>query len=109
MQAAGRSELESQFKFWRWIQLCAKMKLRVVMEFSGFNRPERSGTTLTSAYLSNHPEVYVINDPHYLNFFAGLLIQYCQEKKSDEIIRSINSSSLLKMQANIKYGVKKCS
>ena len=68
------------------------------MEFSGFLiGPERSGTTLTSAYLSNHPEVYVINDPHYLNFFAGLLIQYCQEKKSDEISGASIAPPLLKI------------
>ena len=45
------------------------------MDFLGFIvGPERSGTTLTTAFLSQHPDVYVINDPHYLNFFAGSLI-----------------------------------
>lgn len=45
------------------------------MKLAGFIvGPERSGTTLTSAFLSQHPEIYVINDPHYLNFFAeGIL------------------------------------
>lgn len=37
--------------------------------------PERSGTTLTSAYLSSHKSLYVINDPHYLNFFFEAVIQ----------------------------------
>jgi hypothetical protein len=46
------------------------------MDFLGFIvGPERSGTTLTTAYLSQHPDVYVINDPHYLNFFASALIE----------------------------------
>ena len=37
--------------------------------------PERSGTTLTSAYLSSHRSLYVINDPHYLNFFFDIVTQ----------------------------------
>ena len=37
--------------------------------------PERSGTTLTSAYLSSHKSLYVINDPHYLNFFFDVVNQ----------------------------------
>lgn len=46
------------------------------MKFGGFIvGPERSGTTLTSAYLSSHESLYVINDPHYLNFFFETLIQ----------------------------------
>jgi hypothetical protein len=46
------------------------------MELAGFIvGPERSGTTVTAAFLSQHPEVYVINDPHYLNFFAETILQ----------------------------------
>lgn len=71
------------------------------MELAGFIvGPERSGTTVTSAFLSQHPEVYVINDPHYLNFFAESLIKaYGPEVGANqsllEQINSPNASLLL--------------
>ena len=49
----------------------------LIMELAGFIVGlERSGTTVTSVFLSQHPEAYVINDPHYLNFFAESLIKF---------------------------------
>ena len=66
--------------------------------FSGFIvGPERSGTTLTTAFLSQHPDVYVINDPHYLNFFAGSLIDSGQ-------INSVSAySTCLQFKDRLQY------
>ena len=71
------------------------------MELAGFIvGPERSGTTVTSAFLSQHPEVYVINDPHYLNFFAESLLKAFGPEAGTNIsllekINSPNASVLL--------------
>lgn len=71
------------------------------MKLAGFIvGPERSGTTLTSAFLSQHPEVYVINDPHYLNFFADLLSRAsCVNSESH-----LGSQKLLSDNATLEYG-----
>ena len=64
------------------------------MELAGFIvGPERSGTTVTSAFLSQHPEVYVINDPHYLNFFADSLLKtYGSAVRTNQVLsQQINS------------------
>lgn len=59
------------------------------MRLAGFIvGPERSGTTLTSAFLSQHPEVYVINDPHYLNFFADAILGACSSGKDIEAFKA---------------------
>ena len=43
------------------------------MKLKGFIcGPERSGTTVTSAYLSSHRDLYVINDPHVINLTVGV-------------------------------------
>lgn len=62
------------------------------MKFAGFIvGPERSGTTLTSAFLSQHPEIYVINDPHYLNFFAEAVLPQINKNNSVEILNCMHS------------------
>ncbi|MBM5802018.1 MAG: sulfotransferase [Cyanobacteria bacterium K_DeepCast_35m_m2_023] len=60
------------------------------MKLAGFIvGPERSGTTLTSAFLSQHPDVYVINDPHYLNFFAEAVLRNTNNFSSQQEFREL--------------------
>ena len=59
------------------------------MELSGFIvGPERSGTTLTSAYLSNHPEVYVINDP-LPKLFCRITVRDMPERRKCQFNQTI--------------------
>jgi hypothetical protein len=78
------------------------------MKFAGFIvGPERSGTTLTSALLSQHPEIYVINDPHYLNFFAEAIHPYLKENSSVEILNRMHSQKATHDFKNILDGTLK--
>ena len=55
------------------------------MKFLGFIvGPERSGTTITAAYLSTHPDIYVINDPHFFNFFLQAVPSKFKQLQSEK-------------------------
>ena len=66
------------------------------MKFLGFIvGPERSGTTITAAYLSTHPDIYVINDPHFFNFFLQAVPSKFKQLQSENKLPSITDCSHL--------------